>query len=229
MFVTLDEVIATASTLIKDVTTTDKLLFRQWIGMMALPELGISEDDVKIVTLYPVEFAAQKPNDMRALIDVSLFDCNGCTLPHKYRTGGKRIFRDGRIPRTAIVTTETQNIANAIPVDISDDNYSFQLGTNGDKVAVIVVRYWAFPTDDSGQPMIRQEDMMACAYFCLFMHAVRENKSRSEIEQNRIYWATESDRCRARKKMYSLSPDKMQTIIKNIWMRGIPSFNFQQF
>jgi hypothetical protein len=229
MFLTMDEVIATAASTIKDVTTTDKLLWRQWIAIMCLPELGIAEDDVKIVTLYPVDFAAQKPDDMRALTELSLFDVNGCPLTHKLRAGGKRIYVDARVPRTAVVDTTGQQLANAVPVDISEDNFSFQLGTNGQNVAAIVVRYYAYPTDDDGMPLIRQEEAMAVVFFVRFWHEMRKNESRSAIEQNRQMWALEADRVRAKKKMYSLSPEKMKQVIKSTWMRGIPSFKFSQF
>lgn len=230
MLVSMDEVIATAASTLKNVTTTDKLLFRQWIAMMCLPELGISEEDVKIVELFPVDFAAQKPDDMRSVIEVSLFDTNGCQLAHKFRSGGKRIYKDTRLIRAAIVGSDTeQQLNNLIPVDISDDAYAFHLGTNGDLVGSIVVRYFCYPTDNNGLPLIRQEEVMACVYFCRFWWEMRENSSRAAIEQNRLMWAAESDRCRARKKMLSLSPDKMKTIIKGTWMRYIPSFNFSQF
>lgn len=229
VFLGMNEIVATAVSTIKNATTTDELLFRQWIGLLALPELGISEEDVKIVTLYPLNFSAQKPEDMRTLIELSLFTADGRQLYHKYRAGGKRIYADTRIPPTAVVDTTAEQIANQVPVDVSDDAYAFHLGTNGDQVAAIVVRYYCYPTDDNGLPLIRQDEAMAVIFFCRFMWAMRNNDSRSEIEQNRQMWMLESDRCRAKKKMYSLSPEKMKTIIKSTWMRGIPSFKFSSF
>jgi len=228
MFISLDEVVATASTIVKDADSKFKLLCRQWVASLALPELGISDDDVRVVELIPINYTVLKPKDFRALIDVNVFDSNGCQLQHKFRAGGKRIYRDDRL--RPVATTSQQTLNDRIPVDISMDTTSFHLGTNADQVFSIVVRYYSYPVDDeTGLPLIRQEEALACVYFCRFMWSARNNDNRSEIEQNRQWWMLEADRVKAKKKMASLTPEHMKRIVNSVWMRNIPSFQFSQY
>jgi len=225
-YISLDEVVATASTIVKDSNSLFKLLCREWICRFALPELGISDDDVKIAQLIPINYTVLKPADFRALVDISLFDSTGNQLAHKFRAGGKRIYRDSRLRPVASNTDQTLN--GLIPCDISMDNQSFHLGTNADQVASIVVRYYCYPVDDeTGLPLIRQEEALACVYFCRFMWSARQNDNRSEIEQNRTWWMLEADRVKAKKKMASLTPEHMKRIVNSVWVRSIP--NFREF
>lgn len=223
-FISLDEVIATASSTIADANSQFRLLARQWICTLALPQLGISEDDIKTVSLIPTSLAIPKPPDFRALIDISLFDSNNCPLDHKFRTGAKRIYRDTRATGSAIVGSDTTNVVNCLPVDVSMDTYSFHLGTNGDRVAALIVRYYSYPTDEKGLPLIRLDEALALSYFCRFMWAVRQKESLNLRETERIGWATQCDIIRARKKMASLTHENMKSIINNTWMRGMPKF-----
>lgn len=228
-FTTVDEVIATAQSTIKTADSFDKQLFRQWLGTMCLPMLGISEDDVKVVSLYPVNYSVPKPDDLRAIIDISCFDANGCQLAHEFRTGGKRIYADTRLARTAVAGGTITDLNRCVPVDVSETNFSLELGTNATHVATILLRYYYFPVDEAGLPLIKMLDMLACVYFLRYMFALRENENQSEIQAAEMRWKLESDRCRAQKKMLSISPDKMKKIINGIWMRAIPDFNFSRF
>lgn len=227
-FVTLDETVATAASTIADANSQFRLIARQWICRLALPQLGISEDDVKTVTLYPTSLAVPKPSDMRALLDISLFDANDRPLDHKFRYGAKRIYRDTRTAIGAVVDGgDSVSTTGAIPIDLGMDNYSFHLGTNGADVAAMIVRYYAYPTDDNGLPLIREDEMLALAFFCRFMWSVRNNAPLNVREMDRMQWATQCDMIRARKKMASLSPEHMKQIT-NLWVRGLPNFSFSK-
>jgi hypothetical protein len=227
-FITLDEVTALAQSTTKDAASNYRLLCRNWICTLALPDLGISEDDIKVARLLPKNLTVPKPVDFRSLLDISVFDTNDQPLDHKYRSGSKRIYTDTRLVATA--TNGSSSTVNAlVPVDISSDTHSFHLGTNGANVGSIVIRYYCYPSDENGIPLIRQEEAMACVFFCKYMWAIRQNNSRSEIEQFRQIWATECDRARARKKMVGITPEMMKTVIKSTWMRSIPSFDFRKF
>lgn len=233
-FISLDEVLATAQSTIKDADSNDKVIWRQWLGILAIPELGMSEQNIRIVELIPQEFHAAKPNDCRGIIDISLFDSSNCPVAHVWRAGSERIYRNTQPPfRTAIVgpppDTSAQPIGCIVPVDVSDDSQSIHLGTNADLVAKIILRYFAFEVDETGLPLIDQEDTLALVYFIQFMTAMREKESPSLIASYKINWEKEADRCRARKKSRSISNEVMKTVVSRIWMRLIPRFDFQVY
>jgi hypothetical protein len=194
---------------------------------MGLQDLGLSDEDVKTVVLYPKNGLAKKPEDMRSMIDLSLYDSSGNQLTHKFHTGGKRIYEDQRLYDAYGITTG--GIVNEIPVDVSEDRWNIVLGTNGDHVYSIILRYFSYPIDpENGLPLIREDETMALLYFIRFMWAMRKDDNRSEIAEKQRMWYMESDRVKARKKMESLSPEKAKAIMRN-WMRMIPSYNMQQY
>lgn len=185
---------------------------------MGLQDLGISDEDVKSIVLYPKDGVAKKPDDMRVMIDLNLIDASGNQLKHKFRTGGFRMYEDDRIEGVY-----------EIPVDVSEDRFNIILGTNGDSVNKIVIRYFAYPIDPQTKlPLIREDETMALLYFIRFMWAMRKDDNRSEIAEKQRMWYMESDRIRARKKMESLTPEKAKSIMKS-WMRLIPDFNMERF
>jgi hypothetical protein len=219
-YVPISEVTAFAQTIIKSADNMDRNIWKYWV-YLALLNLGISDDDVKVCTLHPKEYAAGLPPDCRQIIEVSLFDANGNPLPHTFRAGKQRIYNDRRILREA--STSETTINDLVPVDVSNDATHIHLGTNGSQVEHIVIRYFAYPLDQNGEPMVAQEDVMACAYFIRYMTALREDDNRSKIEQDKMDWFREADRSRARKKMSSMAPDKAKTLMNQLMSR-VPNF-----
>lgn len=216
-YISIDTVIARAQTTIPQSDTMDRNIWREWVWM-GLQDLGISDEDVKSVVLNPHQGLAKKPADMRVMLDLNLYDAAGNQKPHRFRTGGYRLYDDTRI----------QTITE-IPVDVSEDRWNIILGTNGDDVTKIVIRYFSYPIDpETNLPLIREDETMALVYFIRFMWAMRKDDNRSEIAEKQRMWYMESDRIRARKKMESLTPEKAKTIMKN-WMRLIPDFNMERY
>jgi len=228
----VDDIIATVQSSGKTITSHDKLIFRQWIAVLCLPVLGLAEEDVKTVALLPINGTVPKPDDVRCVIDISLFDVNGCPLAHKFRRGGQRIYRDDRILPAALVTppdNTAQALSGLIPVDVSEDAYSIFLGTNADRVTTILLRYYAAALDDGGYPLIRTDESMAILLFLHYMIAMRDNENQSEIQAKEIRWKQEADRVKAHKKSMSVTNEVMKYITNSVWMRGIPNFNFSQY
>lgn len=222
-YITLDEVTALAQTVIKDADDKDRNIWKTW-AWNAVLNLGIGDDEIKVAELYPKNYTAALPPDCRYLIDVSVFDTAGNQLGHVYRGGNKRIYADRRVQPSA---TTNGDVNSLIPVDISNDRYNIHLGTNGQNVGTIIIRYFAYPLDENGLPLIREEDAMACVHFIRYMDALRRDDNRSKIQQDEIAWFREADRARARKKMASLSPDKARSIMKSL-NSLIPNFRFTQ-
>lgn len=225
-YVTLDHVTAFAGTLIKETDGINRNIWKDWIYTGAMLELGISDDEMDTAELTPKELLAPLPDNCRSIVELACYDSNGRILPHKFRTGVRRIFSDRRLLDTA--TSGDVNINSSVPVDVSNDDTNIVLGTNGSSVATILLRYFKYPLDENGNPLIREEDVMACAYFVKFMQAMRDNGNRSEIEQYKQMWYMAADRAKAKKKMASITPEKAKTVLKDL-MRLIPSFDQSQF
>jgi|GEM_PF-5063951 len=222
-YVSLDEIAALARTFIGASDKADEVLFRQW-AWEALQDVGISEDSIEVCTLKPKNLIVRKPENCRVLIDLSLFDANGNEFRHVFRTGKKRIYRQELNPNGTYLMPDGQRIP--IIIDVSEDRDNIILGSNGTDVAYIMVRYFSYPIDANGLPMIREDEKMALVYFIRFAWAMRKNDNRSEIEQNRQMWLLESDRARAKKK--NISNEKVKAIVKR-WTRLIADSRYQRF
>jgi|SRR5690606_4652185 len=217
-YATLEEVISTAQTVVKASDNFDRNIWRQWVWMANL-ELGISDDDIKTCILYPKYFVAKLPDDCRYIIEVVLYDASGSRLHHKFRSGKKRIFNN----TSSFVSSDGEGSLQYLPVDVSSDAYNIYLGSNSENVASIAIRYFGYPLDQNGLPMIKDEDIMACVYYIRYMQALRDDDNRSKIEQDQVNWFREADRARARKKMASMTPDKARSILSNM-MSLLPNF-----
>jgi hypothetical protein len=226
MYVSLDYVVSFAKTIVKTADDMDTNIWREWVYVGALIHLGISDDEIDVSELKPQDFVAPFPPNLRSILNLSLFDANGNQLAHKFRAGKQRIYRDERLSVTSVGSST--NINNSVPVDVSSDAYKLILGTNGDIVDRILIRYFKYPIDQNGNPLVREEDVFACAMFIKFMQAIRDNSNRSEIQQYDLLWKQAADKAKADKRMKSVTPEIATTIMKD-WMRLIPSFDFKQY
>jgi len=225
-YVSIDEVVAMAQTVIKTSDNYDRNIYRQWC-YNALLDLGLADDEIKVCEIIPHNSIALLPPDCRQIIEVSLFNSAGCQLLHKYRTGTRRMYTNKNLIPSATAGTTDEAINNSLPVDVSNDATNIYLGTNGDNVSTIGIRYFAYPIDQNGAPKVRDEDTMACVYFIRYMTALREDDNRSKIAQDQMNWFRESDRARARKKMASMTPDKARSIMMSM-MKVVPNFSALQ-
>ncbi len=221
----INEVTALAMTVIKKADLADRNIWRAWVYQCVL-DLGCSDNELKTCVLLPENGIAPLPDDCRQIVELGLYNNSDQQLLHRFRPGKTRVYSDLRIVPSA--TGATQTINNLTPVDVSNDEHSIHLGTNATLVTQILLRYFAYPFDEKGLPMIREEDAMACVYFIRFMESLRSNDNRSEIQQNEMMWKSEADRARARKKAESMTPEKAKTLMKDM-MRMIPQFNLSQF
>jgi hypothetical protein len=214
-YVKIDEVVAEAKSVISTADEQDEILMRQWVWR-GLQDVGIAQDEIQVCTIYPKNFLAKKPADCRAILDIALYDSEGCQIKHVFRTGKKRLYP---IAANAPAVVSDDEV-NPLWVDVSEDRTNLILGSNATTVASVGIRYFSYPLDVDGLPMIRQDEVMALVYFCRFMWSLRKNDNRSEIEQNRNMWLLESDRARARKKL--INNEQLKTITA-VWRSLIPN------
>lgn len=228
-YVDINSVTAFAMTVCKGKNLADRNIWREWV-YECVKDLGVSDDEIRVCTLYPKNGVAKLPDECRQIIELSLFDSSECNLAHQFRPGTTRIFTDTRqLPSASAGNTSNNTTNNLTPVDVSNDMYNIHLGTNGANVAKILIRYFAYPVDEvTNLPLIREEDRMACVYFIRYMESLRSNDNRSEIEQNQRTFFQEADRARARKKAESMTYDKAKTLMKDL-MNLVPLNNLSKY
>jgi hypothetical protein len=186
----------------------------------------VGDDEIDVAELTPTKLIARLPDHCRVILGLSLYDTSGNPLKHKFRAGKQRIYQDTRLANTAIGTDTNINLA--VPVDVSADVSNLYFGTNGDIVGKILIRYFKYPLDEKNQPLIREEDMYACALFIKLMTAMRDNGNKSEIQLYDQMWKQAADKAKADKRMKSLTPEVAHTLM-NQMMRLIPQFNDRLF
>lgn len=227
-YVSLDEVTALAESLSANVTDREKAFFPQW-AFEALPFLGIADDEIEVCVIKPKELVAPKPKDLRVLIDIALYaedvsavpPTKDIELPHIFRTGKKRINQVTRYPNDINIDGTSSEF-----VDVSEDQKHIILGTNGKHVKSIMIRYFAYPLDERGQPMFRQDDKIAVAWFIKWMLASRREENQSAIQNAWGFWARYADLAKARSKM--IHHEQAKTTMRK-FVNLIPSYNQKDF
>jgi len=224
-YVTLDEVVSEAMGIVGNGNDSEALknLARQWVWRAVL-KLPITEDNIKVCKITPKNLIMHRPDDMRKHLEIALYDSNNCFIAHTYHTGKSRIYPDTRIAPAAT----NNDCPPCVPVDLSSDEHGFYLGTNGEDVAYAKVRYFSYPLDNKGMPLIREDDVLTCVYFVRLQASLRKNDNRSEIDQNRSFYDQEADLQRARRKSMASSNDDKKTIAATM-NRMIPNFSRSQF
>lgn len=227
-YLPLNSVIAEAISITPDTDAADWAVARQW-AVTAMMQLGTSEDEIEVCRIDAKNLVLMKPKDMRQCIEMALYDSSDCYIPHVFHAGKKRIYPDNRYFPTATNTSTTNNNTQYLylyPVDVSEDQQAFYLGTNATQVSYAMVRYYAYPLDENGLPMIRQDEKFAIMCYIRWAKSAKRNENQGEIAGNWMMWAAQHDRARAMKK--KITVDKGKTISRE-WMRLLPSFNYSKF
>lgn len=196
-----------------------------WRGLQSL---GNSDERIAVCTITPKNLLAKKPKDLKQIIDVALYDANDNLLPHVWHTGKSRIY-----PQTdGVIYTSTNDDGESEytfygPIDISEDQYNIIIGTNGgDNVASVKIRYWQYPIDANGLPIIREDEVEALILYVRYRWSMRQNLNQSEIRENRIAWMQAADQIKGLKKSFNNEQAKTSARLLN---RMIPNFNRSQF
>jgi hypothetical protein len=228
-YVDINSVIAEAISITPDTDAGDWAIARQWV-VTALMQLGTSEDEINICTIQAINLTLPKPDDMRCYVEMALYDSQHNYIPHIFRGGNRRIYPDNRVTTPLGITggiIPTSQILHTVPVDVSEDQLNFYLGTNGRHVDNAWVRYFAYPIDDNGLPMIREDEKFAIMTYIQWAKASKKGENQSEIAMKWQMWAKQHDMARARKK--SDRSNDMHKTIARFWMKLIPEFNSSRF
>lgn len=203
--VSLEEVVAEASTYIGEVTDAERNMMRQWV-FRALNLIGPSRDNVKVCTIKPKDLSFTLPDDCIGssyVIDIALYDSNG-EVAFTYEDGVKRI----------------HNLGGGI--DISMDGKYINMSSEAKAVAYAKIRYFSLPVNVQGELMITEDAVFAIVCFIRYAWAMRKNDNRSQIDQDRTTWIGEMQRVKANRKM----PSELEaTHILKRWASLIPALN----
>lgn len=177
-FLTIDEVVAEASSALPKATDEERVLMRQW-AFRTQYQIGFSKYNImKSDKIYlTTEFAIAKPDDLARTIDISLFNSLDQEIRINYRGWGKSSDLD---ERTAQIHTDLRSIVTTLRVSEDADFFYVQDYTTDDVCSdYAYIKYYGLPTDDSTPPLplIPQESAMACIMYVRWMLSIRRNES----------------------------------------------------
>lgn len=190
-FLTVDEVVASAITIIPEATQKDKNIFRNWV-FLAERQIGSSIVSRKNATDITVtNFSFPKPFDCISVRDIALFDSAGEEVLFKHTGSGKQI-------------TDKEYVDNINRyVTVREDDGFFYLSSNGSNVVKANMRYYGFPTDSDDNLKIPEIHTFAIMMFLKYMMALRDSEKRLDIKDLAGLWEKEKRQARARTNMPS--------------------------
>jgi hypothetical protein len=197
-FAPMEEVVATAMTIVPGATQEHQVLFRQWVWE-AVKQIGPTTHWVKTCEIKAKNLSIPKPKDLASTLTIGLFDESGHEIHYTWQGYGDRVHID-RFQNHALLTREDATFR----IDLSEDAYYFHIGTNGKSVAYAKLRYLALPIDSDSKLLIPEDNILACATFCRWMWAMRKGDNQSEIDLSRDTWYRERDRIYGDNKMPSV-------------------------
>lgn len=180
--VPVSQVVATAMSVLEGSDTIDRSFFNEWV-YLGLLELGPNMAWYDEATVYPNDFTLKKPDNFHSAIDLALYDSSKNELRYVYRGLGKRIHAADNSLTNAAVYAPTQGA----PIDVSEDEYYFHLGSNSTSVSYACVKFWAMPFDENGDLLIPETDIMALVLFLRYMWYMRKNDKQGMMIAHNLY------------------------------------------
>lgn len=172
-FISIDEVVDNAKTIILDADDKSHLLMRQWV-YLGVKQIGVSLDNIEVCTLNAHDGSFRKPDNFLIVDDIALYDDSDNEYQMNYRGPGTRIHK------------ATEPLTPA-PIDLSEDDYYFHMGSSGcEYVTKAVIRYYALPLDEYGDVKIAERYLLALMFFLKFMWDTRQNNATRE--ESKINW-----------------------------------------
>ncbi len=191
-YITLQEVVDNAATIIKASDNFDRNLMKQW-AMIGEKEIGFHLGAVKNCRIDVVDLSIRKPSDYynSGLQELGLYTSSGQEIRYTYRGAGKKV-----LPKREI---------RDYTVEITEDKFYWHLDSLGRGAAYAAVRYYGFPVDEDELPLIPRHHLLALMYFIRYMYSMR-NPEELNTSQEESRWLREASRARVKNKM----PSKVQ-------------------
>jgi hypothetical protein len=169
-FLTLDEIVSEAASLVKGASAEERLWFKQW-AWRGLRDIGPMSENIDVSTLYPENLTFRKPDNFYKAIDIGLFDGRDNEFKSKYRSGKGRVHNS----RNVFIKDGIYNSDFDGTIEISEDSNFFYLGTNGKDVVYAKLRYFKLPVDSEGNPVFPEYMAKAVTMYILWYWAIRED------------------------------------------------------
>lgn len=219
-FKSVDEIIALALSVTEEADSIDRAYMKDWV-YEGLKQIGPNIAWYAEATIYPTELQLEKPKDLYSAIDIALYDSNGSELRYVLRGKGRRT----HVSDNSIIDRGEYAPDVGAPIDLSEDAYYFNLGSNGTGVAYAVLKYWKFPVDSNGDLLIPEEDSMALVLFCKYLYYMRKD-DKVGIGQFKNMWIAARNEARAAHNTPSMLEG---TEIARSWNSMIQKMRFKKF
>jgi len=188
-FVSINEIVANAATIIKDARKEDRNLFRQW-AYLAERAIGHSKTSEKVYETTIQDLCFAKPLDYATAIDLSILDSQGTGLKYTYRGPSRRIH-----PSTGMDELHNKTI------DVYEDAHFFNLGSRGDIAHSARLRYYAYPIDDEGELLVPEDHLQAIMWYIRWMWEWRKSENPRMMQLAEREWSFQHDKARSKNKM----------------------------
>lgn len=204
-FITSDEVVSTAATVIKGAEEDPYLrnIMKTWVWL-GEQNLAHPASLVKTTEIGVSDLSSKKPSDFASTIDIALFDDDDMEYSFVFRGSKKRIHGSSDMNYF---------------IDVYEDPSFFHLSSNGSNVCTIKLTYYALPLDEDGNMMIPSSHLEPLVLFCRYMAAVRNNEPAGNIAQLDGMWKIKAAGVRGDQKMPT--PVHAREIL-NKWISMIP-------
>lgn len=204
---------------------------RQFI-YRGLQKLGSSDDQLEVSKVDARNLLIKKPQKMKRFDAIALYDANDNYIPHVFHSGGKRVYPNVESYSYKVVTNEgtedEETTTYYLPVDLSENRHSFVLGTNATQVSYALIRYWGYPVDTAGLPLIQECEVEALTLYVRYKWSQRKNENQSEIQANKIAWMEAADWTVAHKKSVDNHTEKKKQQAQ-LLNKMIPNFNRSRY
>ena len=191
--ISIDEVVASAVTILPGATNTEKVFMRHWV-VLGNRELGLSKDNVVTEKIDVQDFTIRKPENLLSIDDIGLYNSSDKELATIYKGYGEMTHTD----------LDTISGTLKLTISISESDDFLHLSSNGDSVDYAKIRYYSIPIDDSGDPLILERKRLAIVFFLNYMWAIRQGANQSEVDRAELRWLREAAKQRAKNKMPSV-------------------------
>ncbi|HYG02051.1 MAG TPA: hypothetical protein VD927_06365 [Chryseosolibacter sp.] len=200
---------------------------RQWV-YGAKKKLATSDQSIKVCEVPAKALLIKKPTDMKQLIEIALFDSASNFIPHAFHTGNSRIYPN--VDQYSYTTAQgtDEETTYYLPVDLSETDTSFTLGTNATEVSYALIRYYPLPIDKDNIPVVYDHEVDAVCAYVRWKWSQRKNQNQSEIRQNKLDFMHECDWAIGKTKSLDFSNEVRKRIAMN-FNRQIPNYNRSQF
>lgn len=216
-FLDIEEVVATAATILPTMSDEEKLLAKQW-SWMAIRKIGPSSDHIKVVDVSVIDKTIEIPLDCISIIDLAIYGTDNVEIKYRYNKGGSlRVHKKDSTGEYLLNIYQDSNF-----IHISDS-----LSSAGVEPSLARIKYYSFPLDECNQPMIAEQHLFAVMMFIRWMWSIR-NAPTSPYETSSAAndWRQALDVAKANNKSVSVLQAKE---IARTWSSMIPNPNFNKY